>query len=78
MSEWIDCKEELPEPDVPVLIDGSECAGVGVLGLTNHGLRWGFAKSGPYWDNRKGWIVDSYDYDMKAPSRWMSLPDLNA
>lgn len=78
MSEWIDCKEELPEPDVPVLIDGSERAGVGVFGLTNHGLRWGFAISGPYWDNRKGWIVDSYDYDMKAPSRGMSLPDLNA
>lgn len=77
MSEWKDCSAELPDPDMPVWIDGPECAGVGVLEAVGDGLRWGFAISAPYWDNREGWIVDRYDYAMQPPKRWMSLPDLN-
>ncbi|MCP1651655.1 DUF551 domain-containing protein [Pseudomonas nitroreducens] len=75
MSEWIKCSDRLPELDIPVWIDGPECAGIGIRATDGESFVWGFAMSGPYWDADEGWIVDVYDFDLIDPVRWMSLPE---
>lgn len=74
MSEWIKCSAQPPEFEVPVWIDGPECAGIGVRSHCGSEIVWGFAISSPYWDNESGWVIDEYDFEMAPPTRWMPLP----